>query len=57
MVIQTSIKEEDIDLLCNSINTQAGRFNYSDPYLRQLLLRAQAAIVLLADKNGSNAQK
>ena len=45
LTIKTALKqEEDLDLLCNSLNAQAGRFLYSDPALRDYLLRAQAAI-------------
>ena len=50
MIIETAIKaEEDLDLLCNSLNAQAGRFLYSDPTLRNYLLRAQAAISSLCE--------
>ena len=50
MIIETAIKsEEDLDLLCNSLNAQAGRFFYSDPDLRNYLLRAQAAINSLCE--------
>ncbi len=50
MIIETAIKpEEDLDLLCNSLNAQAGRFKYSDPALRNYLLRAQAAINSLCE--------
>ena len=48
MIIPTSLKdEEDLDLLCNTLNAEAGRFMYKDTRLRQILLRAQAAIVSL----------
>lgn len=50
MIIETAIKpEEDLDLLCNSLNAQAGRFLYSDPALSNYLLRAQAAINKLCE--------
>lgn len=50
LTIETAIKqEEDLDLLCNSLNAQAGRFKYSDPVLRCYLLRAQAAINSLCE--------
>jgi len=48
MIIETFAKsEEDTDLLCNTLNAEAGRFFHSDPHLRCVLLRAQAAIVSL----------
>ena len=51
MVIQTSIKDkEDLDLLCNTLNAEAGRFMYTDQHLRNVLLRAQAAIVALENE-------
>lgn len=50
IIIETAINpEEDLDLLCNSLNAQAGRFSYSDPALRNYLLRAQAAISRLRE--------
>lgn len=50
MIIETAIKyEENLDLLCNSLNAQAGRFLYSDPDLCNYLLRAQAAINSLCE--------
>lgn len=54
MTVQTAIKEEDVDLLCNTLNAEAGRFNYSDPSLRMVLLRAQATITALAEKIDNN---
>lgn len=51
MIIRTSIKDnEDLDLLCNTLNAQAGRFLYSDPHLYAVIIRAQAAIVALEEK-------
>ena len=50
MIIETSMKpEEDLDLLCNTLNAEAGRFLQSDPYHYQVLTRAQAAIQTLAE--------
>lgn len=50
MIIETSVKpEEDLDLLCNTLNAEAGRFLYSDPHLYQVLIRAQAAIQSLLE--------
>ena len=45
MIIETALKsEEDLDLLSNTLNAQAGRFLYSDLALYYAILRAQAAI-------------
>ena len=50
MIIQTSVKDsEDLDLLCNTLNAEAGRFQYTDQHLRDVLLRAQAAVVALEE--------
>ena len=38
--------------VCNSLNAQAGRFRYSDPWLSDLLLRAQETINKLLEKLG-----
>lgn len=51
VLISTSVKDiEDTDLLCNTLNAQAGRFLYSDQHLRYALLRAQAAINYFVDE-------
>lgn len=45
--------EEINDILvsiCNSLNAQAGRFKYSDPWLSSLLLRTQETINKLLDE-------
>lgn len=52
MIIHTNAKvDEDIDLLCNTLNAEAGRFMYNahDRHLYYVLLRAQAAITTLAE--------
>lgn len=36
--------------VCNSLNAQAGRFRYSDPWLSDLLLRAQETINKLLEE-------
>lgn len=36
--------------VCNSLNAQAGRFKYSDPWLSDLLLRSQESINKLLDE-------
>ena len=48
MIIQTSVKEEeDLDLLSNTLNAEAGRFLYSDHNLYCVIIRAQMAIAEL----------
>lgn len=50
MIIETSVKpEEDLDLLCNTLNAEAGRFLQSDPHHYRVLIRAQAAIQTLVE--------
>lgn len=45
MIIETAVNpEEDLDLLCNTLNAEAGRFLYSDPHHYRVLIRAQMAI-------------
>lgn len=36
--------------VCNSLNAQAGRFRYSDPWLSNLLLKSQNTINKLLDE-------
>lgn len=36
--------------ICNSLNAQAGRFKYSDPFLRSFLLETQEMINKLLDE-------
>lgn len=51
MIIETFARpNEDVDLLCNTLNAQAGRFMHSDYFLYCVLVRAQAAIVTLANR-------
>lgn len=49
MIIETAMNpEEDLDLLCNTLNAEAGRFLHSDNnYLYCILIRAQMAIMEL----------
>ena len=37
--------ETDIMLFCNTLNTEAGRFLYSDPHLHDILLKAEEIIM------------
>jgi len=58
MIIKTSVKsEEDLDLLSNTLNAQAGRFLYSDPALYYAILRAQAAIDALTRMLNEKGEK
>ena len=41
--------------ICNSLNAQAGRFRYSDPWLSDLLLRAQETINKLLEEHEEGA--
>lgn len=36
--------------ICNSLNAQAGRFNYSDPFLSSFLLETQETVSKLLDE-------
>jgi hypothetical protein len=44
-----SDQEEDLDLLCNSLNAEAGKYCESNPCVSEYLLRAQAAINKLCE--------
>ena len=39
---------------CNSLNAEAGNYRKKDPYIAELLLRAQAVIMYLHGKEKSN---
>lgn len=57
-VIKTTAKdEEDLDLLCNTLNAEAGRFLYTDKHLYCVLIRAQAAITQLDEMSSRYDEK
>lgn len=48
---KTTTKRVDIDLFLNTLNTEAGRFKYSDKHLSDVLLHAQEIIATMADNS------
>ena len=51
MTINTPLDENvDVDIFMNTLDAEAGRFLYSDPDLRMVLLRAQHVINVLKNE-------